>query len=72
MAKHTMDETYEAVLEVRDQLKVMNGTVRKNCIDIAVLQVRQSGDTSNWDKVWDILKPVLVAIIVAVVIRGMP
>ncbi len=40
MAKHTIDETYEAVVEVREQLKTMNGTVRKNCMDIAQLQER--------------------------------
>ena len=70
MAKHTIDETYEAVLEVRDQLKQMNGTVRQNCIDIAVLKEKQVGDTGNWSKVWSVLLPVLVAIVTGVIMKG--
>lgn len=66
-------QVYDMMVEVRDQLKKLNGTVQKNCIDIAVLQEQQHGNRSSWDRVWGVLQPVIVALITAaVVVRAVP
>ncbi len=68
----TIRQVYDAVIKIERHLETMNGTVRQNCTDIAVLQERQEGDKSNWDKVWLVLQPILVALITALVLRAQP
>ena len=70
--KVTINQVYSTLIEVRDQLKHLNGTVRQNCLDIAILQERQEGDKGNWSKVWGVLQPILVAAITAAVLRAAP
>lgn len=86
--KVTIRQVYDTLIEVRNNLKELNGTVREHCEKIAVLQekvkaqetalgAQRAEQKSNWDKVWDgALKPliatIITAVITAVVLKGTP
>lgn len=70
--KVTISQVYTTLLEVRDQIKALNGTVRQNCVDIAVLQERQEGSKGSLAKIWDVALPILVTLITAAVLRAAP
>jgi hypothetical protein len=74
----TMRQVYDTLLEVKRDLKELNGTVKQNCTDIAVLKEKQAHIVENtarvetvnegrWKQVWSTaVQPVLSVVIGAV------
>jgi hypothetical protein len=51
MADKTINQVYDAILEIKQQLLRLNGTVRGNSEDIAVLKERVGQHSINWDRI---------------------
>ena len=68
--RQAKEEHQQELSDITKELKALNGTVRQNVVDIAVLKAQHKGSAGNWAKVWDVLKPILVAVITAAVIKG--
>ena len=65
-------EMTKGFAKIDDKLSALNGCSHSQDKRLAVLEERQKGDTDNWSKVWDVLKPALVAVITGVVVKGLP
>jgi len=61
----TNKQIYDMLVEVRDQVKKLNGNVRTNTTDIAVLQEKVNTGGRSWDKLVGIGTAILTALILA-------
>lgn len=75
--KVTLRQVYDSVVEVKEQLKKINGTVAQHCVDIARLQEKNAQhekesektekiNDGRWNRVLDlVVKPIAMALIAA-------
>lgn len=60
-----MESLRKELAEVKEQLRLLNGTVRQHSVDIALLQERVGSHGTNWWRVWQIVQFVLTLVLAA-------